>query len=71
MIEHMFPMAVPSDDSCAELLAGLNEEQRAAVTHEGNPLLVLGARSGKTTTLCSRLPWLVLAQGFRRSGFCC
>jgi DNA helicase II / ATP-dependent DNA helicase PcrA len=39
---------------------GLNEEQRAAVTHRGGPLLVLaGAGTGKTTTLVSRLVWLV------------
>src|SRR6202166_4416195 len=42
------------------LLDGLNEEQIAAVTHEGAPLLVLaGAGTGKTTTLCSRVAWLV------------
>ena len=38
----------------------LNDEQRAAVTHDGGPLLVLaGAGTGKTTTLTSRLAWLV------------
>ncbi|HWK28299.1 MAG TPA: ATP-dependent helicase [Solirubrobacter sp.] len=38
----------------------LNEEQRAAATHSGGPLLVLaGAGTGKTTTLCSRVAWLV------------
>lgn len=51
------------DRVASDLLAGLNEEQTAAVTHEGGPLLVLaGAGTGKTTTLCSRLAWLVLAQ---------
>src|SRR5918995_524563 len=38
----------------------LNEEQRAAATHAGGPLLILaGAGTGKTTTLCSRVAWLV------------
>src|SRR5919112_3401590 len=41
-------------------LDALNAEQRAAATHAGAPLLVLaGAGTGKTTTLCSRLAWLV------------
>jgi DNA helicase-2/ATP-dependent DNA helicase PcrA len=38
----------------------LNPEQRAAATHPGGPLLILaGAGTGKTTTLCSRVAWLV------------
>ncbi len=38
----------------------LNEEQRAAATHAGGPLLILaGAGTGKTTTLCARVAWLV------------
>ncbi len=41
-------------------LDALNPEQRAAATHAGGPLLVLaGAGTGKTTTLCSRVAWLV------------
>jgi DNA helicase II / ATP-dependent DNA helicase PcrA len=45
----------------ADVLEGLNEEQRVAVTHRDGPLLVLaGAGTGKTTTLTSRLAWLVL-----------
>src|ERR687893_267829 len=41
-------------------LAELNEEQREAATHRGGPLLILaGAGTGKTTTLCSRVAWLV------------
>src|SRR2546421_3467721 len=44
-------------------LQALNAEQRAAVTHTGSPLLILaGAGTGKTTTLCSRVAWL-LAEG--------
>jgi DNA helicase-2/ATP-dependent DNA helicase PcrA len=41
----------------------LNPEQLAAATHPGGPLLVLaGAGTGKTTTLCARVEWL-LAEG--------
>ncbi len=41
----------------------LNLEQRAAATYSGETLLILaGAGTGKTTTLCSRVAWL-LAQG--------
>ena len=41
-------------------LSELNEEQRRAATHRGGPLLILaGAGTGKTTTLCARVAWLV------------
>src|SRR5580692_300314 len=45
-------------------LEGLNAEQRAAATFPGGgPLLILaGAGTGKTTTLCARVAWL-LAEG--------
>jgi DNA helicase-2/ATP-dependent DNA helicase PcrA len=41
-------------------LEQLNAEQRTAVVHAGGPLLILaGAGTGKTTTLCSRVAWLM------------
>jgi DNA helicase-2/ATP-dependent DNA helicase PcrA len=47
-----------------DILAGLNEQQRRAVTHQGGPLLVLaGAGTGKTQTLVARAAWLRACQG--------
>ena len=47
-----------------DILDGLNEQQRRAVTHEGGPLLVLaGAGTGKTRTLVARAAWLRNARG--------
>src|SRR3954453_20157018 len=41
-------------------LAQLNPEQREAATHAGGPLLILaGAGTGKTTTLCARVAHLI------------
>jgi len=70
--EHMFAKQhVTSSGAGSSLLEPLNDEQVAAVTHRGGPLLVLaGAGTGKTTTLSARVGWLV-DQGLRRSGFCC
>jgi DNA helicase-2/ATP-dependent DNA helicase PcrA len=45
-------------------LEALNDEQRAAATHpaDGSLLILAGAGTGKTTTLCARVAWL-LAEG--------
>src|SRR4051812_49618199 len=53
-------MAVVARTEDRYWLEELNPEQRAAATHAGGPLLILaGAGTGKTTTLCSRVAWLV------------
>lgn len=44
-----------------QLLSELSEEQRAAVTSLGRPLMIVaGAGTGKTRVLTSRIVWLVL-----------
>ena len=56
----MFATAAATATETVPWLDQLNPEQRAAATHPGGPLLILaGAGTGKTTTLCSRVAWLV------------
>ncbi len=66
-----------SAESMANYLDVLNEEQRAAVEHEGSPLLILaGAGSGKTRVITTKIayliaerhvePWSILAVTFTK-----
>ena len=57
-------LAGPFDGSRADLLAGLNTAQEAAVTHPDGPLLIVaGAGSGKTRVLTHRVAWLIAEKG--------
>jgi DNA helicase-2/ATP-dependent DNA helicase PcrA len=56
----MFAETTTPGSGSLSWLADLNAEQLAAATHQGGPLLILaGAGTGKTTTLCSRVAWLI------------
>jgi DNA helicase-2/ATP-dependent DNA helicase PcrA len=53
-------VVAPTRPESSSWLDELNPEQRSAATTPAGPLLILaGAGTGKTTTLCARVAWLV------------
>jgi len=53
-----------AEKDLSDILSGLNDEQRRAVTHEGGPMLIVaGPGTGKTLTLTCRIAHLIRHKG--------
>ena len=60
------PTSVEDPQPVERILARLNDEQRAAVTHGEGPLLIVaGAGTGKTEVITKRIAWLIASRRAR------